>query len=279
MNTRVLIFFIILLFPVMLPQSYACECFGTKDYTPIVDDSELVFIGTVKDIVANGENPTVFVTFDVHSIAKGELTENQITTSTPLSDCSVDYKIGTTYVVVIHDENSFSTDRCSTKSLETMDYFEVIPDSLLLAMTEPEVPESDDLIVHDSGRVINQDSCNRSALSQWQPTVEGMEKTAKFLDICIQRGFMTSEIIEIGKNANGYSTLRTDAAYEFSNYDVKKTIELLQDPCFSYKGYDFDCGVVDVDMTNGFGGILVILVIIIPSSIVIVGFLVWRKRK
>lgn len=136
-----MIFFAFLLFPVILPQGYACECFGTKDYTPIVDDSELVFIGTVNNIVVNGEHPTVFVTFDVHSIAKGELTKNQVTTSTPLSDCSVDYKIDTTYVVIIYEKESLSTDRCSTKPLEIMGYYEVIPDSLLSAMAEPEVPD------------------------------------------------------------------------------------------------------------------------------------------
>lgn len=126
----------------MTLQVFACECFGTKDYTPIVDDSELVFIGTVNDIVANGENPKAYVTFDVHSIAKGELAHDQITTSTWLSDCSVEYEIGTTYVVAINDKEFPSTDRCSTKPLGMMDNYELIPYRLLSAMNEPEVRDS-----------------------------------------------------------------------------------------------------------------------------------------
>ncbi len=140
MRTRLLIIFTLLLFPLIITQSYACECFGTKDYTPIVDDSELVFIGTVNDMVVNGEHLTVFVTFNVHSIAKGELAEKQVTTSISRSDCSVDYKIGTTYVVAIYEKEFLSTDRCSTKPLEIMGYYEVIPDVLLSAMREPKVP-------------------------------------------------------------------------------------------------------------------------------------------
>lgn len=41
------------------------------------------------------------------------------------------------------------------------------------------------------------------------------------------------------------------------------------------------CGIADVgiDMTGGFGTTLTILAFVIPSSIIIVGFLVWKKRK
>ena len=93
----------LLLFPLMQSPVFACECFGSSDYTEIFDGSELVFVGTVNDIAANGENPKVSVTFDVHSIAKGELAGSPVTTSTWLSDCSIDYKIGTTYVIAIND--------------------------------------------------------------------------------------------------------------------------------------------------------------------------------
>ena len=131
-----------LVFPLLIHQSFACECFGSSDYTEIFDSSELVFVGTVNDIVANGENPKVSVTFDVHSIAKGELSHSQVTTSTWLSDCSVDYEIGTTYVVAINDKEFLSTDRCSTKPLEMMDHYKVISHQLLSAMAEPEVPDN-----------------------------------------------------------------------------------------------------------------------------------------
>ena len=132
----------LLLFPLIQSHVFACECFGNSDYTEIFDSSEFVFVGTVNDIVANGENPKVSVTFDVHSIAKGELAHSQVTTSTWLSDCSVDYEIGTTYVVAINDKEILSTDRCSTKPLEIMSHYEVIPHQLLSAMTEPEVPDN-----------------------------------------------------------------------------------------------------------------------------------------
>ena len=73
------------LLPYLTQSVFACECFGNQDYTEIYDDSEIVFVGTVTDIVASETNSTVFTTFDIHSIAKGELTNNQITTSVPLT--------------------------------------------------------------------------------------------------------------------------------------------------------------------------------------------------
>jgi len=79
-----------------------------------------------------------------------------------------------------------------------------------------------------TGPVLNQDTCKHFALSQWQPTVEGTEKTEEFLDICVKRGFMTLEIVEIGKNANGYLTSQIETAYAESNGNVKKTIEILE---------------------------------------------------
>jgi hypothetical protein len=119
--------------------AFACECFGNSDYTKIFDNSEIVFVGTVNNIVVNETN-YLFTTFDVNSITKGEFTENQITTSEFNTDCSVNYEIGATYVVAIHDKEFLSTDRCSTKPLEIMRYYEVIPDVLLSAMREPEIP-------------------------------------------------------------------------------------------------------------------------------------------
>ena len=142
MKTSILIMLaFLLLFPLIQSQVFACECFGSSDYTEIFDRSNLVFVGTMNEMIANGENSKVSVTFDVHSIAKGELSHSQVTTSTWLSDCSVDYEIGMTYVVAINDKEIFSTDRCSTKPLEIMSHYEVIPYQLLSTMTEPEVPD------------------------------------------------------------------------------------------------------------------------------------------
>ena len=123
-----------------IPEAFACECESNRSYADIVDRADLVFIGTVSEIT-NWEDRKQFVTFDVHSIAKGEVSTSQITTSESLTSCSVDYDMGVTYSVVIHDKEQMSTGMCSTIPLTHLEYFEDIPNSLLDAINEPEVPD------------------------------------------------------------------------------------------------------------------------------------------
>ena len=122
-----------------IPASFACECESNRSYTDIVDRADLVFIGTVSEIV-NWEDRKQLVTFDIHSVAKGEVSTSQVTTSESLTSCSVDYDMGVTYSVVIHDKEQMSTGMCSTVPLAHIGYFEDIPNSLLEAINEPEVP-------------------------------------------------------------------------------------------------------------------------------------------
>ena len=131
---------IIILGALQIPESFACECESNRSYAEIVDRADLVFIGTVSEI-ANWEDRKQLVTFDVHSVAKGEVSTSQVTTSQSLTSCSVDYDMGVTYSVIVHDKEQMSTGMCSTVPLEHIGYFEDIPNSLLEAINEPEVPD------------------------------------------------------------------------------------------------------------------------------------------
>ena len=141
MNSRLLFLLVIIIIGTLhIPESFACECESNKSYADIVDRADLVFIGTVSEI-ANEEDRKQSVTFDVHSIVKGELSTSQVTTSESLTSCSVDYEVGVTYSVIVHDKERMSTGMCSTVPLAHLGYFEDIPNSLLDAINEPEVPD------------------------------------------------------------------------------------------------------------------------------------------
>lgn len=79
------------------------------------------------------------------------------------------------------------------------------------------------------GPVMNQETCDRFVISQWQPTIEGKEKTQKFLEICIQRGFMTPELVERGKVADNFTTGTIQSAKMSAKGDIEKTIEILEE--------------------------------------------------
>ena len=141
MNSRLLFLLVIAIIGnLQISESFACECESNRSYADIVDRADLVFIGTVSEI-ANLEDHKQFVLFDVHSVAKGEMSTIQITTSESLTSCSVDYDMGVTYSVVVHDKERMSTGMCSTVPLEHIGYFKDIPRSLLDAINEPEVPD------------------------------------------------------------------------------------------------------------------------------------------
>lgn len=62
-----------------------------------------------------------------------------------------------------------------------------------------EVGGRPDLEDYPFGPAMNQQNCNDFVISQWQPAVEDMEMVQQFLEICIQREFLTPELVERGK--------------------------------------------------------------------------------
>ena len=79
------------------------------------------------------------------------------------------------------------------------------------------------------GPIMTQQSCNDYVISQWQPTFEGKERVQQFLEICIQRGFVTSDLIERGKIANNFTHGPIQTAKRSAGGDIEKTIENLEE--------------------------------------------------
>ncbi|MGY5149544.1 MAG: hypothetical protein ACW9W3_05725 [Candidatus Nitrosopumilus sp. bin_68KS] len=80
-----------------------------------------------------------------------------------------------------------------------------------------------------TGRVMNQDTCNNFVISQWQPTVEGREMVKQFLEICIQNGFTTPELVERGKIADNFTYGPIQTAKNSAEGDIEKTIKILEE--------------------------------------------------
>lgn len=79
------------------------------------------------------------------------------------------------------------------------------------------------------GPIMTQQSCNDYVISQWQPTFEGKERVQQFLEICIQRGFVTPDLIERGKIADNFTHGPIQTAKRSAGGDIEKTIENLEE--------------------------------------------------
>lgn len=262
-----------------IQESFACECEANRNYTDIVDNSDLVFIGTVNKIIVNGENSEVFVTFDVHSIAKSELAHSQVTTSTLLTDCSVDYEMDITYVVVIHEQESLSTDKCSTVPLSFMGHFENVPYSLLSAMTEPEVPnvkklahpftneEFTDEQICRVGNVLVDGTC----LTPEPPILEPYYESPDYEPSCglgttYQDGICIANKPEEKEN--------TDSSEKWGGFEQEIPLSVLD--CDVDQIYNKETRTCDVRLNST--EILIPAMILVLISCFAV-FLIWRKRK
>jgi len=79
-----------------------------------------------------------------------------------------------------------------------------------------------------TGPVMRQETCNDFVISQWQPRVEDREMIQQFLEICVQRGFLTHELVERGKVADNFTMGPIQSAHTLAEGDIEKTIEILE---------------------------------------------------
>lgn len=118
--------------------------------------------------------------------------------------------------------------------------------------------------------------CELLALDHGQPTVEGRETSKKWLDVCIERGLITSEIVELAESVSGFSTRDKSAAYRFSNGDIEETIKILQHPDYPLNMYTSD--VLRKYETGSIFEIGLILLSVLVSSGTIIIYLVKKKK-
>jgi len=81
----------------------------------------------------------------------------------------------------------------------------------------------------ETGPMMNQETCDNFVISQWQPTVEDREMVQQFLEICIQREFMTTELVERGKVADNFTMGPIQSASTSAEGDIEKTIKILEE--------------------------------------------------
>lgn len=89
--------------------------------------------------------------------------------------------------------------------------------------------EGHDYPFGSAGPMMNQETCNDFVISQWQPKVEDREMVQQFLEICIQREFLTSELVERGKIADNFTMGPIQLAQTLAEGDIEKTIKILEE--------------------------------------------------
>ncbi len=72
--------------------------------------------------------------------------------------------------------------------------------------------------------------CDMLAIDQIQSVLEEKKWIKTTLDECVERGLITSELVELGATVWGHSTRELSIAYGLTHGDIEKTIQLLQDP-------------------------------------------------
>jgi len=128
LKTRLLIIVGIIFFSMHMPADAFASCIADVDYDIVLQESDLVFIGTV-DRLENYDGPQR-VTFIIHEIIKGEIeTQKYVLKNMGLifnnndtiqsSSISVDYQIGKTFKVYVRNGD---TDSCITKEIFITDY-------------------------------------------------------------------------------------------------------------------------------------------------------------
>lgn len=72
--------------------------------------------------------------------------------------------------------------------------------------------------------------CDMLAIDQIQSVLEEKEWIKTTLSECVERGLITSELVELGGTVWGHSTRELSTVYGLTHGDIEKTIQLLQDP-------------------------------------------------
>ncbi len=134
MKTGFLITLLIILVTLQVQDSFACSCSSYPDFLMAWTESDGAFQGTVKGIMTD-EGPRK-VTFDIHQVQKGNYPYGNYTLGDSgiinhgkdlitVSSCGVDYQIGETCQVFVHDGNSMGgdTNMCSTKQISGFDEY------------------------------------------------------------------------------------------------------------------------------------------------------------
>ena len=117
----------ILISPIFLQNSYACNCVTPTDFPAALQESQYAFIGTVSDI-DNRKGPQK-VTFYVTHVFKGDIKDNNFLlrnlglgfsddhTKTMSSSCDVGYQMGVTYSVFVYDTAHYGNGMCDAKPI------------------------------------------------------------------------------------------------------------------------------------------------------------------
>lgn len=225
----------------VFPPEYGEFLYFPDGFT--TDDGRLFDINKV-DLI-NPDTKQIRIEFANHNINPPEPQFEYITTLIPgqtiVSHCTgTDRKMG--HVVEYLD----------TFEMEGRTYIEFwgshvkMPDSLLpcktpeiiehsisydqsLGIIFEEITENEDYPFGLTGPTMNQETCNDFVISQWQPRVEYREMVQQFLEICIQRGFLTHELVERGKIADNFTMGPIQSAQTLAEGDIEKTIEILEE--------------------------------------------------
>lgn len=72
--------------------------------------------------------------------------------------------------------------------------------------------------------------CDMLAIDQTQSALEEKKWIKTTLAECVERGLITSELVELGATVWGHSTRELSIVYGLTHGDIEKTIQLLQDP-------------------------------------------------
>ena len=83
-------------------------------------------------------------------------------------------------------------------------------------------------------------SCDLLTFDQKNGNLESQQLVKKWLDACIERGLLTTEERELGTLPHrGVSSRELEHVYSYSNFDLKKTIQLINDPSYPNNVYNF----------------------------------------
>lgn len=83
-------------------------------------------------------------------------------------------------------------------------------------------------------------TCDLLTFDQKSGSLESQQLVKKWLDACIERGLLTTEERELGALPHrGVSSVELEHVYSYSNFDLKKTIQLINDPTYPKNVYNF----------------------------------------
>ena len=101
-----------------------------------------------------------------------------------------------------------------------------------VALTFTSLPSSQSFSETQHTTEITKFLCDMLAIDQIQSVLEEKKWIKTTLAECVERGLITSELVELGATVWGHSTRELSIVYGLTHGDIEKTIQLLQDPNF-----------------------------------------------